>query len=187
MAILAFRNFTNNTAYASGHCKGKIAQCWMSNKPASWPPKLLLLCQSSQERSTALEAKPLLGTKQVTEHNQDANRGAPAAWVHSPSLGRVSPSGRALKCSLRMQTLLTSCSGRFLGSPQDSLQLGGFRITGFGMMVCLPTGYLHWDFPVAINCYHSSPTAAAHMAWKGIGEEEEKNSSWFISLIYGLQ
>ncbi|CAM9495007.1 unnamed protein product, partial [Bubo scandiacus] len=55
----------------------------------------------------------------------------------------------------------------FPGSPQDSLQLGVFRITRVSVMVCLPTGYLHQEFPLAINCYHSSPTAAACTGWGG--------------------
>lgn len=49
--------------------------------------------------------------------------------------------------------------------PSGWLQLGVFKIPRYSTSLSP-----HWDFPVAINCYHSSPTAAAHTDW----EEGEK-------------
>lgn len=180
-----FRNFTINTRYSSGHCKGKAAHCWMSNKEASWPPTLLLLFQSSQERSTTLDTKPLLWhqTSDIAQPRWELRCSCCSGAFSFPRMNFS-------WLSTEMQPQNTNCS-LAAGSPGTlrthlSFRIsGGFRITRFGMMICLLTGCLHRDFPVAINCYHSSPTAAACTVW-GL-EEGEKYSSWFISLIYGLQ
>lgn len=147
MAILAFRNLASNTMCAPGHHKGKVAECWMSNK---WTSKLPWLFQSSQEGSTATGS-----TKQVTEHNKYENWSAPPALVHSPSP----------RCfSLRLSTN----SAHQLQVPWETsglLQLGVFKIPRYSTSLSP-----HWGFPVAINCYRGSPIAAAHTDW----EEGEK-------------
>lgn len=119
----------------------------------------------SSHHSIAWKPCDFSGTAQVTAHSWDENRGAPAAWVRSPSFRHGSPSSWAPRRSLGAQPPLASCSRSFLRHPRGSRQFGGFRTARLGTRARPSTGCRGWGSAVAIICYRSSLTARTGWEW----------------------